>query len=97
MSELEALIKKHCPNGVENKTLGEVGTFERGSGLQKRDFVDKGVGCIHYGQIYTEYGVSATRPISFVTPEFAEKSGKFCPEMSLLRLRLKMMKILEKL
>ena len=24
MSELEKLIKKHCPNGVEYKTLGEV-------------------------------------------------------------------------
>ena len=34
-------------------SLGEVGTFTRGSGLQKKDFTPTGVGCIHYGQIYT--------------------------------------------
>lgn len=38
---------------VEWKTLGEVGEFVRGNGLQKSDFAESGVGCIHYGQIYT--------------------------------------------
>jgi hypothetical protein len=27
-----------------------VGKFVRGGGLQKKDFVDEGVGCIHYGR-----------------------------------------------
>lgn len=47
--------------------------FIRGNGLQKKDFVEQGVGCIHYGQIYTQYGTSATHTISFVSPEFASK------------------------
>lgn len=79
MSRLDALIEEHCPGGVEHKALGEVGTFVRGSGLQKKDFVDKGVGCIHYGQVYTHYGISATQPVSFVTPEFASNKRKVLP------------------
>lgn len=56
---------------VEWKPLGEIGTFVRGNGLQKKDFVDHGVGCIHYGQIYTYYKTFATETKSFVTKELA--------------------------
>ena len=59
---------------VEWKTLGEVGEFIRGNGLQKKDFTDTGVGCIHYGQIFTYYGLCANRTKSFVS---AEKSNRF--------------------
>ena len=41
---------------VEWKALGKVGEFVRGNGLQKSDFTESGIGCIHYGQIYTYYG-----------------------------------------
>lgn len=44
----------------------------RGNGLQKKDFVETGVGCIHYGQIYTYYGIKASKTISYVTEEFAK-------------------------
>ncbi|MCH5347440.1 MAG: restriction endonuclease subunit S [Muribaculaceae bacterium] len=53
--------------------MGEIGKFIRGNGLQKKDFRDSGVGCIHYGQIYTHYGTSATKTKSFVSPELAKK------------------------
>ena len=33
---------------VEWKKMSEVGTFIRGNGLQKKDFTESGVGCIHY-------------------------------------------------
>ena len=58
------------------KTLGELGTFVRGNGLQKKDFVESGVGCIHYGQIYTYYGTCANKTKSFVSPELAQKLKK---------------------
>ena len=58
------------------KTLGEVGTFVRGNGLQKKDLIASGVPAIHYGQIYTYYGVSTEQTISFVSPETAEKLKK---------------------
>ena len=60
-------------NDVKIMTLGEIGTFVRGSGLQKKDFTPTGVGCIHYGQIYTYYGTYAKKTKSFVTKEIAEK------------------------
>lgn len=56
--------------------LGDVGTFIRGNGLQKKDFTDTGVGCIHYGQIYTYYGTFAERTKSYVSNELAEKLKK---------------------
>lgn len=58
---------------IQWKTMGEVGTFIRGNGLQKKDFTESGVGCIHYGQIYTYYGTFATETKSFVSPEMASK------------------------
>lgn len=53
--------------------MGEIGKFIRGNGLQKKDFKNSGVGCIHYGQIYTHYGTFATETKSFVTPDLANK------------------------
>ncbi len=48
----------------------------RGNGLQKKDFVEKGVGCIHYGQIYTHYGTHTSKTKSFVSDELAKKLRK---------------------
>lgn len=61
---------------IQWKTMGEIGTFIRGNGLQKKDFTESGVGCIHYGQIYTYYGTFATETKSFVSEEFAKKLRK---------------------
>jgi type I restriction enzyme S subunit len=76
MSRIDDLIRQHSPDGVEFQPLGEVGQFERGSGIQKSDFVEEGVGCIHYGQIHTHYGTWATETKSFVTPEQAERTRR---------------------
>lgn len=73
MSRLKELIDHLCPNGVEYKPLGELGTFERGNGLQKKDFTESGIGCIHYGQIYTYYNTFATATKSFVSEALANK------------------------
>ena len=56
--------------------MGEIGTFIRGNGLQKKDFTDSGVGCIHYGQIYTHYGFYTTQTKSFVDESLAKKLTK---------------------
>lgn len=56
--------------------LGDIGSIVRGNGLQKRDFTEEGVGCIHYGQIYTKYGMVAEKTISFVEESLAEKLRK---------------------
>ena len=62
--------------GARWTTLGEIGIIIRGNGLQKKDFVESGVGCIHYGQIYTYYGTFAYKTKSFVSKEFAKKLKK---------------------
>lgn len=76
MSRIEEMIRELCPNGVEYKPLGEIGTFVRGNGLQKKDFTDEGVGCIHYGQIYTYYKLFTNTTRSYVPPELARKLKK---------------------
>ncbi|MFT4189206.1 MAG: restriction endonuclease subunit S [Aeromicrobium sp.] len=76
MSRIDDLIREHCPDGVEREALGEVGEFVRGGGLQKKDFVDEGFPCIHYGQIYTYYGTSTTLTKSFIDPGLAAKLKK---------------------
>jgi len=59
--------------------LGDIGEFIRGNGLQKKDFTETGVGCIHYGQLHTYYGVSSTTTKTFVSEGFAKKSRKAKP------------------
>lgn len=79
MSRIDELIAQQCPSGVEHKSLAEVGEFVRGGGLQKKDFVEEGFPCIHYGQIYTFYGTSASTTKSFVTHELAATLKKAEP------------------
>jgi len=79
MSHIGDLIRQHCPDGVPYKTLGEVGSFNRGSGLQKKDFTETGFPCIHYGQIYTYYGISATQTKSFISPAQAARLHRAQP------------------
>lgn len=56
--------------------LGALGDIIRGNGLQKKDFQDVGVPCIHYGQIYTYYGIETERTKSFINSELAKKLQK---------------------
>src|SRR5690606_20270446 len=65
-----------APRGVEFRLLGDIAELVRGNGMPKSDLTDEGIGAIHYGQIYTRYGVWTTRTISFVTPGTAAKLAK---------------------
>ena len=62
--------------GYVEVRLGDIASIVRGNGLQKRDFTEEGVGCIHYGQIYTKYGMATEKTISFVEESLAEKLRK---------------------
>lgn len=79
MSRIDDLIAEYCPNGVERKPLGAIAKLYRGNGLQKKDFTDKGIGCIHYGQIYTRYDTFTSQTISFVDKKLADKLLKVHP------------------
>jgi len=65
--------------GKEEKDIHSWGEFcemIKGNGVQKVDFVDEGVGCIHYGQIYTHYGSFTYTTNKFVSKEVFEKARK---------------------
>ena len=79
MSRIDDLIRDLCPDGVEHKTLGEVGEFIRGAGIKKSDFTKQGYPCIHYGQIHTHYGISTAETISHIAPEQATRLRKAQP------------------
>jgi len=55
-------------NGPQ-QPMGEIGKFLRGRRFTKNDVVPSGIPSIHYGEIYTSYGLSASRAIREVRPE----------------------------
>lgn len=79
MSRIDDLIAEHCPEGVPMRPLGDVGEFIRGNGLQKKDLSDAGVGAIHYGQVFTFYGTTADKTLSFVEPALAARLRRAKP------------------
>lgn len=65
------------------KSLGEVGSFTRGGGFQKSDFVENGIPCIHYGQIHTRFGPFITSHITELSSDLESKT-KFASKGDLI-------------
>ena len=63
-------------DSIRWETLGEVGKFIRGNGLQKKDFRKIGKPVLHYGQIHTTYGFSTNSTISYTEEKIFEKLRK---------------------
>ena len=51
--------------------MGEIGIFVRGRRFTKSDVVDAGIPSIHYGEIYTHYGVAASRAVNEIRADIA--------------------------
>jgi type I restriction enzyme S subunit len=79
MSVIQDLLRTQCPDGVAFRPIGEIAELVRGNGMPKSDFVESGVGCIHYGQIYTYYGTWTTETLSFVLPQKASTLAQVEP------------------
>ncbi len=56
---------------VDWKALDDVGEFQRGKRFVKTDMVAQGTPCIHYGEMYTYYGIWAKKAQSFVSGDLA--------------------------
>lgn len=67
------LIKASEKGKAIVKSLDDIGTFTRGRRFVRTDIVSKGVPCIHYGDMYTYYGVWADKTPTHLTKEKAEK------------------------
>ena len=59
---------------VEYKKLGDISTIKRGGNFQKKDFIENGYPCIHYGQIYTKYGLYTDKVFTYINEKIAKKS-----------------------
>ncbi len=73
MNRVEEFIQKLCPDGVPFRRLGDIATISRGGSFQKKDFTELGVPCIHYGQIYTRYGLFVNETITYISEETAQE------------------------
>lgn len=56
--------------GWSSASLSEAGMLTRGRRFVKSDYAESGLGCIHYGQIYTDYGASAKRTVTYLPDSF---------------------------
>ena len=59
---------------VEWKALGEIASITRGGSFQKKDFVENGLPCIHYGQMYTHFRTYTNKTLTFLNKEVFDKS-----------------------
>lgn len=57
-------------------SLGSLGTFVRGNGLQKKDLQESGNPVIHYGQVFTRYGLHEDKTLSYANDEVYNKLRK---------------------
>ena len=59
--------------GWEEKNLGDICEIIRGKRFVRTDIIENGVPCIHYGDIYTHYGLSVKKTRGCINPELAKK------------------------
>ncbi|MBW3077876.1 restriction endonuclease subunit S [Bifidobacterium simiiventris] len=62
----------HYTSAWEQRKLGDCGTFHRGERFTAADYVDEGIPCIHYGEIYTSYGDTAYDVFSHLRIDMAK-------------------------
>ena len=53
--------------------MSEVGTFTRGRRFVRADIVEQGYPCIHYGDMYTYYGLSAMETKTYIPSDVAKR------------------------
>jgi type I restriction enzyme S subunit len=67
----DSLLARREAVGGQRLPMGELGQFIRGRRFTKKDVVKRGIPSIHYGEIYTHYGVAADVAVSHVRSELA--------------------------
>ena len=82
-SELEARKKQYAyyreslfdsnDKGVQIKSIDQVSTIWRGRRFVKDDILEEGIPAIHYGEIYTKYGLASAEAFSYLDPELASR------------------------
>ena len=74
---IEELLKNEAEGNYSLKSISELGTITRGKRFTREDVVENGVPALHYGDMYTYYGLSADKANTHLTAEKASKM-RFC-------------------
>ena len=69
-------MSERSPEGWTSRTLGELGKFSKGKGIAKSDLVSRGIPCLRYAEIYTDYNFYIYNLKSRIPRELADKSKK---------------------
>lgn len=80
LSDKLGVLPMEGENRLRCTTLGEIGKFTRGNGLQKSDFIPSGKPAIHYGQIYTKFSFETNQAVSFISESLFNKLKKAQPK-----------------
>ena len=62
-----------CVQKILLQRLGDIATISRGGSFQKKDYTENGIPCIHYEQIYMNYGLFAEKTLSYISEKTAQK------------------------
>lgn len=65
------------------RTIGELGSLTRGKRFIKSDYVDNGIGCVHYSQLHTDFG-ALTREAHSWLPEAMRSQLRFAQPGALM-------------
>lgn len=69
----DTLLSFEGRDDVQWKKLGEVASIKTGRRFVRTDIRESGVPCFHYGDIYTYYGLTATKTKGYLDAELASK------------------------
>lgn len=69
----DTLLSFESRDDVQWKKLGEVASIKTGRRFVRTDIRESGVPCFHYGDIYTYYGLTATKTKGYLDTELASK------------------------
>ena len=67
------MMRKAESGELKIETLATHGTFLRGKRFVRTDIEEEGQPCIHYGDMYTYYGISATTSKTYLPEDFPKK------------------------
>ena len=58
----------------ERKSLGQLGSFDKGRGIKREDVSSSGLPCIRYGELYTRYKDTILNPVSRIPTDVAAEA-----------------------
>lgn len=72
-SKLPTLFAFEGRNNVEWMKLSDIASIKTGRRFVRTDIKESGVPCFHYGDLYTYYGITATKTKGYLDAELASK------------------------